>query len=336
MSLDATASPEAAEVTTEEVVDTKPTSSYSVTDPGYAGIQDEPEDDLEALRAENTKKKPSETLDDASEVGDDDAEETVETPADDEPADSDEISDELLDRAVALGYTIDEIKAFSDSKSLEKEISRVERINQRLQAKKQAETSPAETKASEEPEPEPDWDALIEQGHDPDLIALQKKNWELNKQSLERAQKAEAQVQQLIQAERTRAFEAQCLRFDNTLDSLGEEYKSLFGTGRIGELQKKSPELAANRQKVFTKMAVLRNAYEIAGEPVPAEADLIQEAVQASFYKQTQQIARKAITKEIRKSGSQALSRPRSTGGKPLSGPDRALAMEQEFWRNHS
>jgi hypothetical protein len=80
-------------------------------------------------------------------------------------------------------------------------------------------------------------------------------------------------------------------------------------------------------------MLVLKEGYERAGEKVPAEAELIQEAVQASFYKQAQQTARSELKTQIKKAGSQALSRPRSGGEKPLSGPSLALVKENEFWK---
>lgn len=298
-------------------------SGYSAIDPGYdAGLDSL--DELAELKAENTKKTPSETLDDAS--GEETTDETVETPADESVDSDDEISDELLDRALELGYTLDEMKAFTDAKALEKEVTRVERINQRMQAKQSGKQPSEKAAPVEEAKPEPDWDALIELGHDPDLIALQKQNWQ-------EAQDAKAQVRQLLQAEQARAFEAQCNRFDDALNNIGDEFKTLLGTGRRGELLEASPAQAANRQAVFTKMNMLRSGYEQAGMKVPPEADLIQEAVHASFFKHAQQTARKKLTGDIKRAGSQALSRPKSGGSKPLSGPSLALQKEQDFWK---
>lgn len=323
MSLETPASSEAVTETTSASETPAAGSGYSATDPGFDAGLDSGEDELASLIAENTKSKPSETLDDASDAKSE-TEETVETPADD-AADSDGISDELLDRAFELGYTVDDLKSFSDSKSMEREISRVEKIQKRL-AERQG-TKPKEDAPVEETDPEPNWDELVELGHDPDIVALNKKTWQ-------RAQAAESQARQIIQAEQNRAFEAQCNRFDEALNKM-EGFESILGSGRRGDLAKASPEHVANRQKVFTKMQMLAAGYEQAGMPVPPEADLIQEAVQASFYKHAQEIARKSLTKQIKKAGSQALSRPRSAGGKPLSGQQLAIAKEQEFWNKH-
>lgn len=339
MSLDTASetSAETASVATESAPsqETKTSTGYSVTDPGYE--TNEPvEDVLSALIAENKKSKPSETTakanavetDDASETETDGDGETEETASETESTVSDaadDISDELLDRAIAVGYELEDIRDFKDAKSLEKELSRVERLHQRLQGKKAG----TETAADPEPEPEskePDWDQLISDGHDPDIIALQKSNWQ-------RATAAEAMVKQLQQAETIRAAEAQSNRFDEVLNGLGAEYEPILGKGSRVALSKSAPEAAANRQKVFTKMAVLKRGYELSGEPVPPEAELIQEAVQASFYKQAQEFARNSIKKQIKNAGSQALSRPRSGSAKELPGPERALVKEQEFWK---
>lgn len=309
------------------VKETKPSSAYSVTDPGYETMEPV-EDELAALKAENTKSKPSETSDDASDTEsetDSDTEETAETPAEGSAESLEDISDELLDRAIAVGYDLEDIRDFKDAKSFEKELARVERLQQRLQSKKAGTEEPAPKTEPESEQKEPDWDQLIEDGHDPDIIALQKSSWQ-------RAAAAEAEVRLLRQAEQLRMAEARSDRFDEALNGLGDEYEPILGKGVRKTLSK---DAVANRQKVFTKMDVLRRGYELSGEPVPSEPELIQEAVQASFYKQAQEIARNSIKKQIKNAGSQALSRPRSGSAKDLPGPERALRKEQEFWKQH-
>jgi len=308
------------------------TSEYSAVDPGYDSSPSSEIDDLSALKAENeTKKTPSETSDDASEDTESvETEEETETQSTVESAEN-IISDELLDRATELGYTLGEIKGFTSEKSLEKEVARVEKLQQRLQARQSSKESPAkdDQTPAEEVEVEPDWAEMIELGHDPDVVGLQEKMWQ-------RATRAEAMVKQVFQADRDRAWAAHCERFDDSINKLGEEFKSLLGNGRRGDLMKTSPEAVANRDQVFQKMEVLMNGYQSGGKPMPSEDELIQEAVQASFWKQTKTFARKELTSDIKKAGSQALSRPRSSGTKALTGQASATAKEKEFWKSHS
>lgn len=301
---------------------------YSVTDPGYTDDSETESaaDQLAALKAENTKETPPpETSGDASDT-DGETEETTDAQSTDEAADSTEISDELLDRAAALGYTVGEIKGFQSKESLENEVSRVEKLQQRMQ-ERQAGIPPANDEPApvEEADPEPDWDALIEEGHDPDMVALQKKSYQ-------RAAQAEAMVKQMHQAEQARVFDAQCERFDETLNKL-DGFEKILGNGRKGELEKASPNHAANRQKVFTTMQILKRGYEEAGVNAPAEAELIQAAAMASFPQHVQQTARDRLKNDIKKAGSQSLSRPHSTGAKPLAGAPLAAAKEDAFWK---
>lgn len=303
------------------------TSEYSATDPGYDSGESESDVTLESLRGENTTEQPSSTEDDASEAESNTEGETEESPV--ESADTDSFSDELLDRATALGYTIEDLKSFRSEKSLEKDILRSEKLQQRMQ-ERQAGKSPdkEESAPAEETEPEPNWAELIEAGHDPDVVNMQQKMWQ-------RATNAEAMVRQVFQAEQHRALTAQSERFDETLNKL-DGFAKILGNGRKGELEKGSPEHAANRQKVFTTMQILKRGYEEAGVKVPAEAELIEAAAMASFSKHTQTTARDKLKSDIKKAGSQALSRPHSSGAKPLAGHALATAKEQDFWKKHS
>lgn len=326
MSLESGGSAEVSESVSTIEAPSGSTSEYSATDPGYDAGESESEVTLESLKAEN-ETKPSSTEDDASDTDGETEETAEESPV--ESAGSNDISDELLDRATELGYTLDEIKGFRSEKSLEKEVSRVEKLQQRLQ-ERQAGKSPAtaETAPVEEPDPEPKWDEMIELGHDPDNVAIQKQLWQ-------RATNAEAMVRQVFQAEQDRALTAQSKRFDETLNKL-DGFAKILGNGRKGEIQKGSPEHAANRQTVFTTMQILKRGYEEAGVKVPAEAELIEAAAMASFPKHTQTTARDKLKSDIKKAGSQALSRPHSAGAKTLAGHALATAKEQEFWKKHS
>lgn len=304
-------------------------SGYSVTDPGYETIDettDESREEILAnLRAENTTGKPSKTLDDAggdkddTEGSDETSTETGDAETTSESDDDFGISDELLDRAIDLGYTLEEMRQFNDAKALEKEINRVEKIRTRFEQKKAASVAPPETE-----EEEPDWNKLIEMGHDEDIIKLSKMNYERMKQ-------AESLVKQLANNEHQRQSIEQANRFDDALSGM-EDFQTLFGKGRRDSLGK--AELK-NRQAVFTKMVMLRNGYEQAGLKVPDEADLIQEAVQASFYKHAQQAARSGLKRQIKQAASQSLSRPNASGKTKLTGEQRALEKERRFWREH-
>lgn len=307
-------------------------SPYSVTDPGYtvdATEADEPADELAQLKAENAPKDktsadeaPTEPAEASADAGGD-AEETAES--------NEDFSDELLSRAVALGYTVADIKSFRSEKSLEKEVSRVERIQQRMASQQaaRADQAPPATDTVPPDQAEPNWAQMIEDGHDENFVAMQRQTWQ-------RAQAAEAGLRQLQQAQQQRDYDAQVERFDSTLNDLGEEYESLFGKGSIRDVNRVSPDLAKKRVEVFHKFQQLKNSYLMNRLPLPPERELIEEAVHARFWKQTKTLARKELTNDIKKAGSQALSRPRSSGRQALTGASAALAKEQDFWKKFS
>lgn len=318
------------------------TSEYSATDPGYSfdDAPAEPVDELAALKSENqTEQTPA--GDESADAGGD-TEETAPAEPPVESAESDEgFSDALLDRAAALGYTFEDIKGFRSAKSLEKEVARVERLQQRMTGRKPAEPeqTPLQTQAQLPAEPDfSELDQLVADGFLDERVAnmqkqMQMQAWQRAVAAEQRAQQAESGLQQLVQVEQQRAFDAHVRRFDSTIASLGEEYESLFGKGSMAEVKKSSPDLAQNRIGVFQKYQQLKDTYLLAKQPLPPERELIEEAVHARFWKQTKTLARKELTNDIKKAGSQALSRPRSTGTQQLVGQAAASAKEQDFWK---
>lgn len=304
-------------------------SRYSVVDPGYDAVDDNTpaETVLEELRAENTKVKPDAKADDASSSAADtsvgnETDETATTPANSEPVEMD-IDDELLDRAVAAGYDLNDLRAFKSAEALKSELTRVERLQQRLQART-AEKAEESAKPNVTPDKfeEPNWDQMIEDGHDEQMVRVNQQNWQMAKQ--------------LQQIEQQRVVQAALERFDNVINKMPEEYEPILGKGNGKELQESSPTIFANRAKVYDKMIILRQGYQSAGRKMPSEQDLIKEAVYASFHEQTIKDARKQVRTQIQKSGSQGLSRPRSMVTKGPEGPSKALAIERDFWRRMS
>jgi len=322
-------------------------SEYSVTDPGYdAGNVGEDEGDVLAdLKAENAPN--NETPADESADAGGDTEETAETQSGESAESDEDFSDGLLDRAVALGYTVADIKSFRSEKALAKEIDRVERLQQRVSSR-QAPAQEQQPEAQAATIPEPDFtelDRLVEEGYLDERVAnLQKQQqmqvWQLAVAAEQRAKQAESGLQQLAQAERQRASQQFFENFDSKVGSLGEEYSDLLGQGTIAEIRATSPEKAAhfarNRQKVMTEFADFRDRMLARGEALPTDDELIEKAVHSAFYKQTKSLARKELTNDIKRAGSQAVSRPRSTGRPALTGASAAAEKEANFWKKFS
>lgn len=308
-------------------------SMYAVTDPGMstATIAD---DVIANLRAENQKRKPSETLDDASEPeGKTPTRRTdgkVERQSEDEATESDDFSDELLDRAAALGYELEDLREFQTPDALEKEVRRVEKLQQRFAAKKPADTGKADKKDdSEEADDdiEPDWDQMLEDGFSEEIVKQNRRNWKLSSE----AKELRKQVEKLQQAEQLRMAESTTNRFDDALNELPDEFEDILGKGRLAELKRTNPDAVKNREQVFTHVQILRNGYKASGVDVPPEKELIKRAVNSLFSDQVNTNARKHVRNELKKTGSQGLSRPRSGTDRDVPGEQRAMDKEAAF-----
>lgn len=304
-------------------------SEYSATDPGNDFMQTanqspDRNDVLAQLRAENGVKntpqsRVAETLDDTN---DDDA---AAEPASDAPADSEEIPDELIGRALEAGLTANELREFDSAKELRRAVTVIERA---MAIAERGKTNVAASKTNVEASKEPDFEKMLADGHDADLIQAFRTTWN-------EAKAAREQAQSVLANEQQRAFDQQCQRFDDTLDSLAG-YEAVFGKGRFAELARKDPTQATNRQRVFSQMEVLRRGYEATGQPVPDETTLIRSAAASVFSDQSAKSARQGVKKQIEQAGKQAIAKSGSGPRKPLSGPSLAAQKEADFWRKFS
>lgn len=309
-------------------------SEYSVTDPGYTqdDVADESGDELAALKAENkTNKTPAD--DESADAGDkaDEPSEAKAKPTGESVESEDDFSEALLDRAVALGYTVQDIKSFRSEKTLVKEIERVERLQQRM-ASRQAPAQETPPEKTPEAIAEPDWQQMIEDGLDPDDVAFKQQLWN-------RTTAAEQRAERLEQRENQRDSTAFFNNFDAKIGGLGDEYQDLIGKGTIAQIRSSAPDsvaqIAKNRQKVMNEFVGFRDLMLARGEQLPPDDELIEKAVHSAFWKQTKTLARKELTTDIKKSASQALSRPRSTGRQNLTGAAAAADKEAAFWKGH-
>lgn len=304
-------------------------SEYSATDPGNdsmqtAGQSPDRNDVLAQLQAENgvkntPKSRVAETPDDTN---DDDA---AAESANDAPADNEEIPDDLISRALEAGLTANELREFDSAKELQRAVTVFERA---MAIAERGKADVAASKANVEASKEPDFEKMLADGHDADLIEAFRTTWN-------EAKAAREQAQSVLVTEQRRAFDMQCQRFDETLDNLAG-YEAVFGKGRFAELSQKDPTQAANRQRVFSQMEVLRRGYEATGQQVPNEAALIRSAAASVFSDQSAKSARQVVKKEIEQAGKQAIAKAGSGPRKALSGPSLAAQKEAEFWRKFS
>lgn len=319
---------------------------YDAVDPGYS-VEDKPAtpDDKPAESTDETAGAPP-----AAEAGEEDS---GGTPTDEaagdaeKPSDEEEVelpSDDLLDRAAALGYGVEDILKFRSPASLERDIERAEQIAARLAQRKQAKVP---EKVAEKPEPpkEPDWAAMKAEGYDERQLDIMKQEWLRSSEAHQKAMEAHEQIEQLkektkqLEQEREQeAWLAKTQRFETNVAALVKEnkgYKALLGEGSAEEFKKSSKEFQ-NRNRLLRRQLTIEAEYRNAGMPVPSEERVLQEAAGSLFNGHIQQVARQKLKEDIKEAGEQALSRPQSAGKKASTGRQRAEERMEEYARTHN
>ena len=330
------------QATADDVADTKPTGgAYSQVDPGDDRVLDSPSPSAQADDATG-----AESSDDSGS----DTEPSDETAAADAAADSedsaDTISDDLLNRALDLGWDASKLLHFRSEKSLERELTRAEDIRDRLEAK-QAQSKPETDTAPHPAEAlvtklEQRLEKMLEEGTaDEDQIGALKDTLEIakltlsenkslktqqQKDKLEREQEKADREQEKLQ----RLHQAKEQRFDAVLEKLNDKLGGAFGTGPGTKLDKNSAEFKT-RNATWTRWLALQQAF-----PETPDEELIEEAAAAALHKRTNELARKKLVADIRKASGQTLARSRPPGTKPLEGEEKARAATREFFAKNA
>jgi hypothetical protein len=216
--------------------------------------------------------------------------------------------------------TYDDVKHFRKNETLEKELDRVEKIQKRWaerQPKPEGEKEPKKVAAQVA---EPDYDKMVADGFDPEAVAA-------IKAGNDRAKLLEAKLGELTehyeQDRLQRAIDARQSRFETILEALEPDYPEMFGKGEGAKLNNK--EQFQNRAEVWETYNALETGYHNSGMKIPSADVLIRKAAAAAFSERTKQQARTKLKADIKKAGSQTLTRSKGSSG--AAAPDGRQAV---------
>ncbi len=130
------------------------------------------------------------------------------------------------------------------------------------------------------------------------------------------------------------SMDAAIERFDQSIESLGDEYADLLGKGRTSGLSMDSPTYA-KRQELWDEVNFRREVFHKRGLPPPSDGALFAHAVKVVFADKHAELARKALDAKVSKRKSQAVSRPTHRKSAQLSGVERAAARVEAFKKKH-
>jgi len=214
------------------------------------------------------------------------------------------VSDELAERAVKAGFSVEKIEKFSTVEDLENAVEVIESHQVKVEPEKKPEVK-VEQKAGEE---KPYDCGLDPEMYDPGVIgAINKVGDTLlaeNKQLKQQLAGITGKFQADEVAETTKWF-------DNKLAELGEDFEPVFGKGAFNDVRKESAEFK-NRAALDTEMTALRAGYAAVGKPLPSKDRIFEMALNNLHKDKLKQAELKPTILKLKTRAGQTISRSTS------------------------
>jgi len=252
-----------------------------------------------------------------------------------------QLSDELLQRAEAVGISKEDATAVGNPKALEASVSILESRSQKQDDdKKEGDEKDGDSKGGDksadkgDEEDKPYDCGLDPKEWEPELIESLNKQGQQQQDTIKELRKDVEGLKGELASERksagAREAEAFTEQFDGMVSGLGDDFADELGKGTIDDLDANSQEYK-NRVAVQDKMIVLANGYASSkkGKP-PSVQGLFEEAVQLVFPNKKAAVAVKEVSKKAKARASQSIGRGADSGRKK-TGSDKALDANIEF-----
>jgi hypothetical protein len=210
-------------------------------------------------------------------------------PVDEEVDDGEEKDDPAEEEVEEKVTAPDSMDAAADALEEEQKVEAAKSDEQKATEKAEAKVKADEEAEAAEAEKEEPYDCgLKTEGDDPFDVELVET---LNKQGQvmqDRAKKAEADNDKLVGLLNRQADQRTLDWLDTKFNALDENFTEALGEGEFDDLEPGSDQ-QLNRRKVSARIAVVWEAYETAGKPIPSRNKLFSMAVNKLFNKESKQ-----------------------------------------------
>lgn len=147
----------------------------------------------------------------------------------------------------------------------------------------------------------------------------------LHKYHTGRYQKLETQLKSVVEYVNTQRQTAILDEMETVFGDLTTEFgEDLIGKGRYDELADGTPA-RANRDAILSKASILAQAYRSAGEKIPRQKQLLNEAAKLVLSEHSKTLAINEVNTAVRNRREQFTARPQSTQQPALSRRDVAI-----------
>jgi hypothetical protein len=212
------------------------------------------------------------------------------------------ISDQLLARAVNIGFSLADARTAESEESLERIVSSLEDA--------QAAITEADT-TTESEDPFADLPKLDPEVYEPEVIKSFEQLKDVIKQQAEKLQDIEGRQEQQAQAtQEARAAEVEQW-FDGRVSALGEDFVEALGSGSFSSLDHASPQYA-KRSAIADQVGVLLAGYQAQGMQPPSDNELFDAAVRLVLPGEHQKISERKLESNLKKRAGQHLNRASS------------------------
>jgi len=289
------------------------------------------EDDIEDLDDEDTpagdetdsEEEPGESKDTEADADSRESDENAEKDTKGTENDDSGAEDSLRERAEQVGLTPEEVETLGDGLKvavgvLESKQTVVDEI-------------PESTSEKNEPEGEEETPFELEMSEDdfdPELVSAVKGVHEHHEK---RYARLEAEVKTLREGNVRREQQAFEARFDDRIDSLGDDYAETLGTGSGIELDAGSSQMKM-RVEIIEEMTSIQSRQMKAGRSALPEQQLFKQAVNRVCPDVKKESARKEIADKLKRRKGSMLNKPQSGEENltPTQRAKRSLAAKME------
>lgn len=292
----------------DEPIEETPESIYDI---------DEPDDEFEVPVIESLDDEDEKTK--SEDKQEDKEDKKQEKPAKEEtPDDKDKISESTIKEAKELGMNDEHIAKFGSEKVLKAAIDL---------AKSYAAPKQEETKQDQKPEvktSDEEFSVKLDPDiYDPEICNAVNETAKQINEIKNALQGVNAAIQMYSQESFTRSF-------DSLVNSAGQDYAELLGSGSIEQIDVES-DFYTNRCKVIDEMQAIAAGYAQSGKGNFSQKQLFERAVNGLFKADLKKQARKEISDKLSHREGQFISRPTSTkSNRTLSAELRATNAVKE------
>jgi len=236
------------------------------------------------------------------------------------------ISDSVIRRAINLGFSVEDVAAFRNERTL-------------IAACVMAERSiPRKDEASEKESKEDTLDVLSKinpDDFDPEVVKiLNALVGEIKTQRDEISNLRNIQGEISARSVATQAVEIETW-FDNKIVGLGKEYEPVLGKGKYQSLNQQSPQFG-KREEIADKMAILLAGYAAAGKAAPSRDDVFDQATRLVLGKEIEKINTEKTKDLLDKRKGQHINRPSKGNKKTITGDpidEVAALIDSKFFK---